>query len=221
MNRYEQTLQEMEEYIEGCKRQKFSDINIIVNRDELHEYMNELSTNTPEEIKKYRRIINNRDAILSAAQVKAEEIMAEANNQREQMVAEHEIMQQAQEQGQQLVDDASEQAQQILDKAVADANDIRTSVMQYADDTLANIQTIVENAMDNINEKYDAFMKSLSTSLEVLVANRNELTPAEETVNYDDADDDVPELDDTDIMPKNDIDDDDYEDYTVDTTFLG
>lgn len=182
MSKYEQTLAEIEEFLDNCKKQKLSGTNIIVNKEQMEEYISELRMKTPEEIKKYQRIISNRDAILNAAQAQAEELLENARQETTELISEHEIMQQAYVQAQSLVDDASEQAQQILDSAVNDANDIRMGAMQYTDDILANLQNIITHTMENVTMKYDNFMKSLNTSLEIVTANRNELAPQEEQI---------------------------------------
>ena len=179
--------------------------NIIVNKEQIDEYISELRMKTPEEIKKYQKIINNREAILNAAQQDAERMLEEAKRETSELVAEHEIMQQAYVQAQELVDDASAQAQEILDNAVNDANDIRMGAMQYTDDILAQLQNIITHTMDNVTAKYDEFMKALDKSLEVVVANRNELAPQEEIQ------EEVPE--EVDIEEVNV--DTDYEDYSV------
>lgn len=181
MSKYEQTLAEIEDFIDNCKRQKLSSgMNIIVNKEQIEEYISELRMKTPEEIKKYQRIISNRDAILNAAQAQADDIIEQAMHETTELISEHEIMQQAYKQAQELVDDAAAQAQQVLDNAVNDANDIRMGAMQYTDDILANLQNIITHTMENITVRYENFMKSLNTSLEVVTANRNELYPQEE-----------------------------------------
>lgn len=182
MSKYEQTLAEIEDFIDNCKRQKLSSgMNIIVNKEQIEEYISELRMRTPEEIKKYQRIISNRDAILNAAQAQADDMLEQAMHETSELISEHEIMQKAYKQAQELVDDAAAQAQQVLDNAVNDANDIRMGAMQYTDDILANLQNIIAHTMENITVRYENFMKSLNTSLEVVTANRNELYPQEET----------------------------------------
>lgn len=51
-SRIEQIIEEIEEYIDGCKYQALSSSKIIVNNDELEELLNELRSKTPEEIKR-------------------------------------------------------------------------------------------------------------------------------------------------------------------------
>lgn len=210
MSKYEQILVEIEEFIDNCKRQKLSGANIVVNKEQLEEYISELRMKTPDEIRKYQRIISNRDAIINAAQAQAEDMIEQARHETTELISEHEIMQQAYVQAQNLVDDASAQAQQILDNAVNDANDIRMGAMQYTDDILANLQNIITHTMENVTIKYDGFMKSLNTSLEVVTANRNELYPQEETQTLEmETEDNMKEV--TEDNP-----DTEFEDYTVD-----
>lgn len=210
MSKYEQIIVEIEEFLDNCKRQKLSGNNIIVNKQQLEEYISELRMKAPEEIKKYQRIISNRDAILNAAQAQAEEMVENAKIETEELVSEHEIMQQAYEAAQATVDEASVQAQQILDSAINDANEIRMGAMQYTDDVLANLENIITHTMENVTIKYESLMKSLNTSLEVVVANRNELYPQETT--------DVEDVTEQGSQYEEEIvgnPDTEYEDYTV------
>ena len=59
-SRIEQIIEEIEEYIDGRKPQTFSSSKIIVNREEMEELLNELRIKTPEEIKRYQKIISNK-----------------------------------------------------------------------------------------------------------------------------------------------------------------
>ena len=72
MSRIEQLIDEIEEFIESCKPQPFSQSKVIVPKDELYELLTELRLKTPEEIKRYQKIIANRDKIISDAQAQAE-----------------------------------------------------------------------------------------------------------------------------------------------------
>ena len=77
-SRIEQVIEEIEEYIEGCKYQTLSNTKIIVNKEELEELLTELRLRTPDEIKRYQKIISNKEAILADAKSKAESIVAQA-----------------------------------------------------------------------------------------------------------------------------------------------
>ena len=66
-SRMEQIIEEIEEYIDNCKYQPLSSTKIVVNKDELEELLTELKMKTPEEIKRYQKIISNKEAILADA----------------------------------------------------------------------------------------------------------------------------------------------------------
>ena len=73
-SRIEQIIEEIEEYIDSCKFQPLSTTKIVVNKDQMDELLRELRMKTPDEIKRYQKIIANKDAILADAQAKAESI---------------------------------------------------------------------------------------------------------------------------------------------------
>lgn len=179
-SRLEEIIEEIENYIASCKAQPLSPSKIVVNKDELEELLTELRMKTPDEIKRYQKIINNRDAILADAQAKAQQIIEAAQIHTNELVSEHQIMQQAYAQANEVVMIATNQAQEILDKATEDANNYRTAAMEYTDSLLGNLQNIIEHAMDTSKAKYDALLNSLAGVQEIVLANRGELHPAEQ-----------------------------------------
>ena len=175
--RMEQIIEEIEEYIDNCKYQPLSSTKIVVNKDELEELLTELKMKTPEEIKRYQKIISNKEAILADAQAKADAIIAQAQVQTSELVSEHQIMQQAYAQANEVV---TKQAQEILDKATNDANNIRMGAIQYTDSSLKNIEEILSHAIEGSQARYDNLIHTLQGCLDVVTANRNELLPEEE-----------------------------------------
>ena len=85
-SRIEQIIEEIEEYVESCKYQPLSTTKIVVNKEELEELLRELRMKTPDEIKRYQKIISNKDAILADAQAKADAVIAETKTQVQDMV---------------------------------------------------------------------------------------------------------------------------------------
>ena len=88
-SRIEQIIEEIEEYVESCKYQPLSTTKIVVNKEELEELLRELRLKTPDEIKRYQKIISNKDAILADAQNKADAIIAEAQAKAREMVEQY------------------------------------------------------------------------------------------------------------------------------------
>lgn len=181
MSRIEQIIEEMEEYLEGCKNQAFSSTKIIVDKDQMLELLSELRLRTPEEIKKYQKIVANRDAILDEAKKQAAEIVNQANIHTNELINEHEIMQQAFVKANEILQDASGRAQSILDEATEAANSYRMGAIHYTDDLLAGMQNLVAATMEATKQKYENFFKSLSSTYDIIAANRNELYPNTES----------------------------------------
>ena len=175
MSKIEQIIGEMEEYIESCRFQPLSNTKIIVNKDEISDLLDDLRQNIPDEVRKYQRIIANRDAIIRDAQDKADEMIRKANEMTSTLVSEHEIMQQAFREANAVMEDATKQAQMILENATAEANDIKASAVQYTDESLENIQNILNTAIEGMTVKYDGVMRSLESSLDVATKDRQTL----------------------------------------------
>ena len=108
MSKIEQIITEIEEYIDNCKFQPLSTSKIIVNKDDIDELLAELRLRTPDEIKKYQKIIANKDAILNDAKERAEAMVSEATAHINQLVSEHEIMQKAYEEANQIIEQATD-----------------------------------------------------------------------------------------------------------------
>ena len=176
-SRIEQVIGEIEEYIEGCKPQRFNGSNIIVDKETMDELLSELRANTPDEIKRYQKIISNQEAILANARAKAEEILAQAEIQTNELVSEHEIMQQAYAQAYEVVMIATKQAQEILDNATNDTNAIRTSAITYTDDKLKILEEILSNSIETSRVRTENLVNSLQEYLDVVTQNRAELMP--------------------------------------------
>ena len=179
-SKIEQTIEELEQYIESCKPQAFSSNKIIVNKDQFEELLTELRLRTPEEIKRYQKMISNKEAILADAQAKADTIIARAEVTHSELVSEHQIMQQAYAQANEVVMIATKQAQEILDKATVEANSIRMGSITYTDERLAGLEAILTNAIETTKARYENLMGALSDSLQIVLANRAELMPQTE-----------------------------------------
>lgn len=177
-SRIEDIIDEIEEYIDSCKPSAFSGSKIVVNRDELETLLEELRTKTPEEIRKYQKIISNKEAILADARNQADSIIAEAQVHTNELVSEHQIMQQAYAQANEVVMIATKNAQEMLDKATVDANNIRLSAMSYTDSLLQSVQDVIANSMETTRSRMDGYLGTMQVYLDEVVNNRMQLNPA-------------------------------------------
>ena len=177
MSKIEQIIEEIEEYIDNCKTYPLSSSKIIVNKDEIEELLSELRNKTPEEIKRYQKVISNKEAILADAQSKADAIIANAQIKTDELISEHQIMQRAYAQANEVVMSATKQAQEILDNATNDANNIRMSALQYTDDILGNLENAIARSMEASRVRHDSYMSSLQEFYTIVSSNRAELNP--------------------------------------------
>ena len=182
-SKIEQLIEEIEDYIDGCKFQPLSKVNKIVNVEEMDELLRELKSKTPDEIQRYQQIISQREEILQRARDRADQLINDATAQTNQLINEHEIMQQAYAQANEVVQQAMNQAQQILDEASADANNMRQSVVEYTDGMLADLSNIVTHSIDTAQAKYTDLLDQLKNCQSIIDKNREELKPKEDNKN--------------------------------------
>ena len=174
-NRIEQVIGDIEEYIDGCKMAAFSNTKIIVDRPQIEEYLDELRQYTPEEVKKYQRMLNNRDKIISDAKQKAQDIEERAQAYADKLVSENNITKMAYDKAQEIMDDANAQAKAIVEQANSDATTIRTGAFSYTNEMLRNVLSIISGSVDDAQEKYRALISSLSEHQAIVSNNLREL----------------------------------------------
>lgn len=173
----ERLIDEIEDYIDGCKYQPLSNTKIIVNKEEIDELLRELRTKTPEELKRYQKVVSNQQAILNDAKKKAEELISSAEARTNEMLSQNAIMQQAYAQADEVVKNAYAQAQAILNDATVESNSIRSSTIEYVDGLLASYETLVAQTMRMTASNYESFYTQLNQYYDTVVSNRTELNP--------------------------------------------
>lgn len=179
VSKIEQLIEEIYEFVESCKMQPLSSTKVVVPKDQLYDLLDELRLRTPDEIKRYQKIISNRDAILQDAQGKANSMLAEAEAQTNALIDEHQIMQQAYYQANEVVNQATAQAEQMLEQARRDADSIRLGALNYTNELLSNAEHIISASYNNSKSQYEGLLESLKGSLDVIAANRRELVQDE------------------------------------------
>lgn len=176
-SRFEQIIEEIEDYIDECKFVPLSNTKIQVDKERLFDLLGDLRNKTPDEVKRYQKIISNKEAILADAREKADAILSEAKAQTDQMLSEHEIMQAAYTQARAVIEDANAKAQQIVDDATMEANEVKQAAMRYTDESLENLQNIITHAIATADAKYGSLVQSLRESEAVINHDRSVLYP--------------------------------------------
>lgn len=224
-SKIEQLIDEIEEFIESCKPQPFSQSKVIVPKDELYELLTELRLKTPDEIKRYQKIIANREKIISDAQAQAEKMVEETNVYVNQLVEEHQIMIKAYERAEETINAANAQAEETVNAANEDAENIRRGALEYTAEIIDNLQNVIGRTLDIAKTNYEGILSGLSYNLDVLTNNREaleeQLAAPVEIPEYEprySAAPVVPEVAVEDIeedeeLPEEDVDFDDVDDY--------
>ncbi len=174
-SRIEQLIEDIYEFVESCRMQPLSSTKVIVPKDELYDLLDELRLRTPDEIKRYQKIIANRDAIIADAENKAEQILANTRDKAKELLNEHEIMQQAYYEANEMIMQASQEADRLRREANEEANQIRTGVLVYSNDILNEIEKVVTGVYEASLSRYDSFLNGLGNNLEVIRQNKREL----------------------------------------------
>ena len=174
-SRIEKAIDEIYEYVENCKPSKLYPNKVTVSKDELYDLLDALRMCAPEEIKRYQKIINNREEILGQAQEQAQQIMSQAQAQTKQLLDQSELVQTAYVQAEQILKEAEAQAQQILNQAVGEGNQVRTDALYYTSDLLGEAGRNIELSLKEIESKSSLLINVLKKDIETIKNNRSEL----------------------------------------------
>lgn len=174
-SRIEQLIEDIYEFVESCRMQPLSSTRVIVPKDELYDLLDELRLRTPDEIKRYQKIISNRDAIIADAEKKSEQIIASTREKAKELLNEHEIMQQAYYEANELIMQASEESERLRKEVGEEADQIRTGVLVYSNDILNELEKVVSGAYESSISKYDEFINALGSNLDIIRHNKKEL----------------------------------------------
>lgn len=174
-SRLEQLIDDIYEFVDTCKSTALSSNRIVVPKDELLDLLDELRLRTPEEIKKYQRIVANRDAIINDAENKAALIIAEAEAKANKLISESEIMGKAYNQANELVRQANEEANRISEQVKKSADEITSGAFAYTNDLLDMAEDVLSKAYKDAKIQFDEMLTTLNNSLTVVRDNKKEM----------------------------------------------
>ena len=174
-NRIEQLIEEMYEYIEGCKPKGFSATQVVVMKEEIYDILDEMKLKIPEEIKRCAMVVANKDQIIANAEERAEKIIADAKRQAEMLVQESEVMRQAYLQANEMVSRASQQAESIYQQAYSSMEEMKASAYRYTNDMLSDLECVIAHTYEETKERTGALLDNLEENLRTVRENRREL----------------------------------------------
>lgn len=181
-SRIEQRIEDIYAFVEGCKGQTLSSTKVVVPKNDLYDLLDELRNDVPEEIQRYQKVLNQRDAIMEDAETKAHAILLDAQEQYKALIEEHTIMQQAYQQAEETVAQANAQGQAIVDAAQREADEIRNSAMYYIADLLDMAEKSIAVACESAVNNSRALETALRGHLDIIRSNKAELNGGAEAM---------------------------------------
>ena len=175
VSRIEQKIEDIYAFVESCKMQHLSTTKVVVPKNELYDLLDDLRRDVPEEIRRYQKILSQRDAILEDAEAKANEILEDAREQYRGMVEEHSIMQQAYQQAELMVQQATERAEAIVATARRQAEEIGSGAIYYTTDMLDMAEKVIASAYESAVSNSNALEAALKSHLKTISQNKAEL----------------------------------------------
>ena len=181
MSKIQQIIEELETYVRECKSPTFGGSGkIICEKSAIEDFLEDLRESTPEEIKKYQKIISQKDMILADAKSQSNAFIADAKKQAQKMVDEHEIVISAQNEAKEILAAANEDAARIREEAQEEVEEYRRGIISYADETLSGLQAIVQDAIAEQEDRSASLISNLKAVEEKILADRQETSEQEQ-----------------------------------------
>ena len=133
-------LEEMEEYIQSCRRLPMTD-KVLVSEDTLLDFADRLRSLLPEELHQARLMVKDREQLMEDARMEAERVVVKAKQRMEDMIKESELVKQAQA-----------AAEEIMAQSRRVAQEIKSNATLYADDIMSNLQASLEKNLAVIRD---------------------------------------------------------------------
>ena len=198
----ENKIEEIQGMLDDCESKRFDSSKLIVPSDTIYDLLAELKNCIPEEIDRYRKIIDQRNKIINGANADAKRILEEANRQKERLISEEAVVEDAKQQAQYIIEDAKREAEAILADARRSANanvseasrqahEVFDGAVGYTADRLDDLERVLDDLGVLISDGMRSFESHINENLSLVRQNRSELdhmtfedVPAEEY--YDD-----------------------------------
>lgn len=152
-------LDEIEGYLQECNNLPFSN-KVIVNMEVLYEFMADLRMKLPEEIKRSRRIMDERDKIIEEATSTAKKIDEETKAHVAQLLDEHEIRKQA-----------ILESEELMKKTRMAAEEITDGAYNYVEELLVQNQQVLKDILLKSTQQFSQYDNYLKQQIETIEKN--------------------------------------------------
>ncbi|MDO4773188.1 MAG: hypothetical protein Q4A72_06490 [Bacillota bacterium] len=171
----------LEEFIEAKSKLLFSG-NILVNKEELLDYIKDIRTELPSSVTQASAIYQDREKILTdasaradnsieEAKIKSKEIVDEARAKEANLLDTHELVKKARVQANDIVIAAKEEASKILEKARIDSENMKNETFDFVEEKIAKLENSFSHAKYNAEYLKDEFYKHSGSLFHILSSN--------------------------------------------------
>jgi hypothetical protein len=126
---------------------------MIVDPDQMLDIIDQMRISVPKEMHEARRVLEERDLIISQARSESEAMLAAAREEIEQRLQSSDVVRQAQERAQEIIAQAQRSAQLIEADATSDATATRREADEYSIDVIRRMLSQID-AVQNQLQRY-------------------------------------------------------------------
>ena len=135
----EELLDLMEETLEAGTAVPFAAGKRVVDVDRMHDIIDEVRNNLPDEVRESKKIVNDREQILKNAHVEAESVIQQAEERARALVSEQEIVKRSQQ-----------RVVEILTAAQTQNKEIRRQTSLYCEEVLKRSEEVLVKSVNDI-----------------------------------------------------------------------
>lgn len=132
-------LENLEEVLESGAKVPFS-TKVMVDADELREIIEEIRLKLPDELKQAKWVKEERQRIISDAELEAQKVLKETEGKIVNLVDEHEITKKALAQKEEIIENANKVSKEISD-----------GTREYADNVLEKVENVLRETLDIVH----------------------------------------------------------------------
>ena len=146
---FEEILNALEDLVENSWTLPMSGGRTVVDSSQILEFVKEMRLNLPEEIKRSKKIIRERDELIARARSESEGIISSAKVQARRMVAQEEVYKNAQI-----------KANEVVTNAQNAARELRSATVDYCDNVLKKAEDTLKRGYESLLETRKNIRKS-------------------------------------------------------------
>jgi cell division septum initiation protein DivIVA len=147
----EAKLHQLEQMVAEAKAVPLS-ASIMLNKAEVEGLLSEIRAAVPEELRRARWVVKERDELIDEARGEADRILVDARAERERLIARTEVVQAADREAERIVEQSREHARQI-----------RLEAEDYVDAKLANFEVVLHKTLGAVERGREKLRGRLDT----------------------------------------------------------